>query len=178
MDMNKFILAMSTLLSCNLVFGEISCDIKSTNTNDIATCIMAKTTEIENEIKFLISMRISASRYANVCKEQFIEHNLGKEAYLEELLCYQNQVLDIKDNLQREYLDFLSNNKKSILSEKIFLYSKPGQITKSYLVKGDQVTILDEKEINNSYWYFINYKGKKDINMWIKAEAVDFSEKE
>ena len=42
-----------------------------------------------------------------------------------------------------------------------------------YLVKGDKVTLLDEKtDESGQKWYFINYKGKKELNMWIKAEAV------
>ncbi|WP_386688303.1 GW dipeptide domain-containing protein [Lonepinella sp. MS14437] len=61
------------------------------------------------------------------------------------------------------------------------LYKKmnTNAVTKMYLIKGDKVTILDEQtDSENQKWYFINYKGKKDINMWIKAEAVDFNEKE
>ncbi len=47
-------------------------------------------------------------------------------------------------------------------------------IKKIYLVKGDKVIILKEQKGNKGRkWYFINYKGKKDINMWIKAESVD-----
>ncbi|WP_386695037.1 hypothetical protein [Lonepinella sp. MS14435] len=72
------------------------------------------------------------------------------------------------------------DNKKGIVRSKNFLYANPSitSKTKSYLVSGDIVSILDEKNISGRKWYFINYKGKKDINMWIKAEAVDFSEKE
>lgn len=58
---------------------------------------------------------------------------------------------------------------------KTFLYSEPNSMSKTsmYLIKGDQVTLQKEKiDIDNNKWYFINYKGKKDINMWIKADAV------
>ncbi len=47
-----------------------------------------------------------------------------------------------------------------------------------YLIKGDKVTLLDKKtDDSGQRWYFINYKGKKDLNMWIKAEAVDLEPK-
>ncbi|WGE86466.1 GW dipeptide domain-containing protein [Actinobacillus equuli] len=61
-----------------------------------------------------------------------------------------------------------------IKKDKQYLYKSPNIITKMYLVKGDRVTILKEdKDEKGDSWYFINYKGKKDINMWIKAEAID-----
>ncbi|MCF6190292.1 MAG: hypothetical protein L3J51_07430 [Cocleimonas sp.] len=57
---------------------------------------------------------------------------------------------------------------------KSYLYKSPNKPTKMYLIKGDKVTLLDEETDNSGQkWYFINYKGKKDLNMWIKAEAVD-----
>ena len=45
-----------------------------------------------------------------------------------------------------------------------------------YLIRGDQVTLQKEKiDIDNNKWYLINYKGKKDIDMWIKADALDLN---
>lgn len=45
-----------------------------------------------------------------------------------------------------------------------------------YLVRNDSILILDKfLDENNIKWYLINYKGKKDINMWIKADAVDLN---
>ena len=42
-----------------------------------------------------------------------------------------------------------------------------------YLIKGDKVLILSSKiDGNNQEWYRIFYSGKKDIDMWIKADAV------
>jgi len=61
-----------------------------------------------------------------------------------------------------------------ITTHKAHLYRSPNIKTKMYLIKGDKVTILDEKtDASGQKWYFINYKGKKELNMWIKAEAVD-----
>jgi len=43
-----------------------------------------------------------------------------------------------------------------------------------YLIKGDQVTINDTNiDESGQKWYFINFKGKKELNMWLKAEAID-----
>lgn len=45
-----------------------------------------------------------------------------------------------------------------------------------YLIKGDRISILDEKiDERGEKWYFINYKGKKEINMWIKPDSVDLN---
>ena len=45
-----------------------------------------------------------------------------------------------------------------------------------YLVKGDKVNILDEKSsLDGQSQYFINYTGKKELNMWIKADSVDLN---
>jgi len=62
--------------------------------------------------------------------------------------------------------------------KKSYLHKTPNKTTKMYLVKGDKITILDEQtDSSGQKWYFINYKGKKDLNMWIKAEAVDLAPK-
>ena len=64
------------------------------------------------------------------------------------------------------------------MNSKSYLYSKPNEINKSnmYLVKGDRIKIMDESINHSVRWYFINYKGKKEINMWIKADSVDLNE--
>ncbi|WP_018652991.1 hypothetical protein [Actinobacillus capsulatus] len=66
------------------------------------------------------------------------------------------------------------NRLEAIINEKSYLNKEPNLPTNMYLIKGDKVIILDKKiDSSGQKWYFINYKGKKDINMWIKAEAVD-----
>jgi hypothetical protein len=49
------------------------------------------------------------------------------------------------------------------------LYSEPQIKTKMYLIKGDKVEILEEKDD----WLYILYKGKKDIKAWIPKSAVE-----
>jgi len=45
-----------------------------------------------------------------------------------------------------------------------------------YLIKGDRVHILEERiDEHGIKWFFINYKGKKEINMWIKSDSVDLN---
>ncbi|WGE78123.1 hypothetical protein NYR82_04630 [Actinobacillus equuli subsp. haemolyticus] len=70
-----------------------------------------------------------------------------------------------------------SCKKIGFVNEKSYLYDSPfvsDNKKNIYLVKGDKVVLLKEQKDNKGRaWYFINYKGKKDINMWIKAEAVD-----
>ncbi|MDG2959675.1 hypothetical protein P7L91_02285 [Bisgaard Taxon 10/6] len=72
----------------------------------------------------------------------------------------------------------ISHHKNAVINiGKQYLYNEPSKRTNMYLIKGDKVIILDKKTDNSGQkWYFINYKGKKDINMWIKAEAVDIKE--
>lgn len=57
---------------------------------------------------------------------------------------------------------------------KTFLYSEPDSKfrTNMYLIRGDQIILLKEKIDIDNKWYLIRYKGKKEINMWIKADSV------
>ena len=72
---------------------------------------------------------------------------------------------------------FFVSNSHPIMN-KTYLHKTPNKPTKMYLIKGDKVTILDEKtDDSREKWFFINYKGKKELNMWIKAEAVDLAPK-
>ena len=64
--------------------------------------------------------------------------------------------------------------KKNILSERQPLYKTPPTKTKMYLIKGDKVEILEEKDD----WLYILYKGKKEIKAWIPKSAVEEDLKE
>ncbi len=70
-----------------------------------------------------------------------------------------SQICNIKENLKvirpsRQYL-YNSNNKDSQ--------------TKMYIIKGDKVEILKEEDA----WYYILYKGKREIKKWIPKTAVE-----
>ncbi|WP_241009049.1 hypothetical protein [Aggregatibacter actinomycetemcomitans] len=60
---------------------------------------------------------------------------------------------------------------------KTFLYSEPDSKfrTNMYLIRGDQVVLLKEKIDIDNKWYLIRYKGKKEIDMWLKADSVDLN---
>jgi hypothetical protein len=60
---------------------------------------------------------------------------------------------------------------KTILPTKQPLYKSPSidAKTKMYLIKGDKVEILEEKD----NWLHILYKGKKEIKAWIPKHAVE-----
>jgi hypothetical protein len=60
---------------------------------------------------------------------------------------------------------------KEIKIEKEYLYDTPNKEskTKMYLIKGDEVEILEEKDD----WLYILYKGKKDIKAWIPKSAIE-----
>lgn len=87
-----------------------------------------------------------------------------------------------KDDDYKMFMKFsFSNCNKNIVSNmkdlhsKTILYKSPllSSQTKSYLIKGDKVTLLDTKiDKAGQKWFKISYKGKKEIKAWIKAESV------
>ncbi|WP_150539438.1 hypothetical protein [Actinobacillus vicugnae] len=174
--MNKIIVVLSGFFICSSVNAENIFNPESIQTNEIENCIVITNAKIENEIRKLISDRIYALNSSEICQERFSEVYPGKEANIEKLLCIQELLTKEKNELQ---LKFGKETREGVIvSEKVFLYKIPNQITKIYLVRGNKVTILEEKiDESNQKWYFINYKGKKNINMWIKAEDVDLKEK-
>ncbi|HBO38778.1 MAG TPA: hypothetical protein DD638_08950 [Pasteurellaceae bacterium] len=74
---------------------------------------------------------------------------------------------------------FSCSENKYRIKDKTYLYKVPNLETNAYLVKNDLINIIDKRiDDNQQRWFFINYKGKKEINMWVKAETVDINEKE
>ena len=72
-----------------------------------------------------------------------------------------------KEHWQR-YLEFLGEKEGSIHVQKSFIYSQPNKQTKMYLLKDDEVEIIEEKED----WLHIRYYGKKVVEGWIKKSDV------
>jgi hypothetical protein len=66
--------------------------------------------------------------------------------------------------------DFEESDNLKQVTNKSPLYKSPSEssITKMYLIKGDKVEILEQKD----NWLHIIYHGKKDIDAWIPKEAV------
>ncbi len=58
---------------------------------------------------------------------------------------------------------------ENIKSGKAPIYSKPNFKTKMFLIKGDEVKILEEKD----NWLKIRYYGKKAIEGWIKRSDIE-----
>ncbi len=85
------------------------------------------------------------------------------------------------DNLEYCVPDWLTELKSDYaykIKVKSYLYQNAAEKykTKMYLVEGDLVTILDQKSDNKGLkWYLINYKGKKELQMWLKEEAIDIN---
>jgi hypothetical protein len=59
---------------------------------------------------------------------------------------------------------------KTILVTKSNLFSTPNVSTKMYLVKGDEIEILEKK----SEWLKIRYYGKKIVEGWIKNSDIEW----
>lgn len=68
-----------------------------------------------------------------------------------------------------KYLAFMGHQEKFISSTKTYIYSKPNIPTKMYLVKGNEVEVLEQK----GNWIRIRYYGKKTIEGWVKKEDVE-----
>lgn len=78
-------------------------------------------------------------------------------------------------NILKTLADRKKKSYRQVTKVKSYLYQAPANDFKSkmYLIKGDKVTLLSEKvDQSNQKWFFINFKGKKDLNMWVKSEAI------
>ena len=66
-------------------------------------------------------------------------------------------------------IELPTNNKKAIIQvPKSTIYRTPNNPIKMYLLKGDEVEVLSEKD----GWLHIRYYGKKTIEGWIKKTDV------
>jgi hypothetical protein len=67
----------------------------------------------------------------------------------------------------RDYLkEYINIDVTEVVSSKSIIYSEPDKPTRMYLIKGDVVTVLEEKE----GWLKMEYEGKKLITGWIKKK--------
>ena len=128
--------------------------------------------------------------------KRFNENNIniinGIERYRKLLLIYPysdstkkeysiilNELSKVKLINEKDYLENIitrSTSNTSRVINKSYLYSSIGIRSDMYLIKGDRVHILEERiDEHGIKWFFINYKGKKEINMWIKADSVDLN---
>lgn len=77
----------------------------------------------------------------------------------------------IDDGLLKPEKDVLHSLELKICLDKQPLYKSPCEAskTKMYLVKGDNVELVEEKD----GWLHIIYHGKKDIDAWIPKDSVE-----
>ena len=64
---------------------------------------------------------------------------------------------------------------RKITVSKAVLYDKPDTAnkTKMYLIKGDNVTLLDYRENDDgSEWFLVRFKGKKVVEKWVEWGAI------
>ncbi|KOE65074.1 hypothetical protein [Aggregatibacter actinomycetemcomitans] len=120
--------------------------------------------------------------FAYVGKNKFtdsIEYEVNN--YISVLLSVDYKVSKINDAMRflanSGYINqvkMLSDSSYTKIKEKSYLYSDNLIKSNMYLIKGDKVRIIKDKlDDKGIKWYFINYKGKKEINMWIKADSVN-----
>ncbi len=81
-----------------------------------------------------------------------------------------SQFIDHNGKDNRNYIkEYLNLDVKEVVVPQSLIYSKPNERTKMYLIKGDVVTILEEK----NKWIKIEYAGEELITGWIKKEDVE-----
>lgn len=83
-------------------------------------------------------------------------------------IIYRERIITPPNSIQVFIKELKKDALIKIKSNKSFVYKVPNIITQIYLLKGDEVEILDQK--NN--WLKIRYYGKKTIEGWIKKEDV------
>jgi hypothetical protein len=59
--------------------------------------------------------------------------------------------------------------RREISSDKTTIYAAPNISTRMYLIKGDVVTVLEEKD----GWLRVEYEGRKLVRGWIKREDTE-----
>ncbi|MBN6083185.1 hypothetical protein HYE62_08975, partial [Aggregatibacter actinomycetemcomitans] len=136
--MNNVKILFLSIFICNFGNAEEVCNPESIQTSEIEKCISITNSKIEMEIKKGIDRKISSLYESKICQDRFNEVSPGKEAQIEQLLCVQEGLKEIKNKLGVN----IENNARHgvVLSEKAFLYTLPNynQITKLYLVKNDK----------------------------------------
>ena len=96
--------------------------------------------------------------------------------YSLDLRYFDEKIHFVKDDSDVKVSMLGFNSLGIINKDKQYLYNSPNRITRMYLVKGDKIRVLkEEKDEKGDTWYFISYKGRKEINMWIKADSVDLN---
>ena len=135
----------------------------SLNNNSELFCSREKITSLNiNEISFF-TLHPSESDEIPYC-------------YSLDLRYFDEKIHFVKDDSDVKVSMLGSNSLGIINKDKQYLYNSPNRITRMYLVKGDKIRVLkEEKDEKGDTWYFISYKGKKEINMWIKADSVDLN---
>ncbi|OYU67406.1 MAG: hypothetical protein CFE22_04885 [Cytophagaceae bacterium BCCC1] len=140
---------------------------------------------------------ISTKKYLNKDKKtiiQLIEKKLPKcklmvdadlDSYIVEVKKNEFHILIWKGLLETEYENCI-NQKKWVqvgtndqiykllfstkkIERKSYIYLKPNNISNMYLIKGDEVEIIEEKED----WLHIRYYGKKVVEGWVKKSDVE-----
>lgn len=83
----------------------------------------------------------------------------------------QKAVVDIENKMENGRL---IPALRAITVERAQLFKKPDEQsrTKAYLIKGDQVEVLDVSGAWDN-WYKIRFKGKKTIERWIKPRDIE-----
>ena len=88
--------------------------------------------------------------------------------------------LETEGSIRDRVCDYFYSNSVNecfyLVLRKSYLYDLNRKKTSMYLIKGDRVKIIKTAfDSDGTRWYFINYKGKKEINMWIKADSLDLN---
>lgn len=125
-----------------------------------------------NKSNLLNDMFTLDGRYGNIINDEEIDSRIIYPYYTKEKILnklYKENICT-KTNITTG-IDEEETFLKKIQIKKQYLYNKPNKEskTKMYLIKGDKVEILIEKDD----WIYILYKGEKDIKAWIPKSALE-----
>ncbi|NBB32005.1 hypothetical protein [Cellulophaga sp. BC115SP] len=108
-------------------------------------------------------------------KHQIKTFNTGREVLIEDKIYkYENQLAFEEVSFDKLFGKMHNDvgeptpSLELIKVSKSIIYDSPNSPTKMYLIKGDEVEILEEKE----EWLNIRYYGKKIIEGWIKKSDI------
>jgi hypothetical protein len=141
--------------------------VKSNNLKDICSNSNFWNIYKSNKIKFKIESLKSIIYDSNFEKtKQYLIKGDEVEILGERGLFLKIKYKQIEGLIPR--IDVESFNTFRITNSKSIIYAIPNNPTKMYLIKGNEVEILEQKD----NWLRIRYYGKKTIEGWIKKEDV------
>ena len=163
--------------NCNILYNNKMKEIKVSN----STCPAFDMKLNEGVIKLFCS---PPKNYSNYIYYKYVngdflffkyESSFGGNDNLVDKLSYESDVpylLTLKKDLHTNiYMNSIP--RLGFIKDKTFLFNKNWKRSQMYLIKNDKVLVLSNKKDDfGKEWLRVFFQGKKNIDMWIKADSV------